>query len=281
MPPAQAEQFLPVGSRLAMGYYYPSLTIISNPTDIQVSLNFWIQELTSSYGLDHVYSVLYKDIDKMHQDFIDRKLDLIIAPPILIATKFDRKLLADGFLGVQSVDQLNNLSIIVRHDSHSPFDGYLGKRLLLPNNDLLAKMFIETEIFKRYHRPIQKVFSQIKKSNKSQRMVLDIFFGKADVAVVYENALKVIFELNPQLSEKIKIIQRFPVKGRNFGFFHKDYPYNEKLRIKIPLFNKRPRAKLILQIFHTSIVEICYVRDLEPFDIFYNEYQALIKQVKK
>jgi len=279
--PTQAEQIIPVGARLAMGYYYPSLSIITNPTDIQVSLNYWIRELTSSYGMDNVYSVLYKDIDQMHQDFVDKKIDLIIAPPLLIATKFDRKILSDGFLGMQSADYLDHLSIIVRQENNIPFDGFLGKRLLLPSNDLLAKMFIETEILKQYHRPIKQVFSQVKNSNKSQRMVLDLFFDKADVAIVYKNALDVILELNPQLSEKIKVIQGFPIRGRSFGYFHTDYPYQEKLRIKVSLFNKQPKAKLILQLFHTSIVEICYVHYLEPFDIFYNKYQALIEQVNK
>jgi len=281
MVPVHAEQFLPSGARLAMGYYYPSLSIISNPTDIQISLNYWIRELTGSVGMDNVYSVLYEDINLMNHDFKKRKIDLIIAPPLLLATTIDRNLLADGFLGVHSVDHINHLVIIARQDINTPFDGYLDKRLLLPNDDLLAKMFLESEIFKQYQRPIQQVFSQIKRSNKSQRMVLDLFFDIADVAVVYESALKVILELNPQLSEKIKVIQRFPIRGRNFAFFHKDYPYKEKLRLGIARFNKRPRGKQILQLFHTNSVENCYVQDLKPFDKFYNEYQALKKLVNK
>jgi len=276
----QAEPYLPSGTRLAMGYYYPSLSIVSNKTDIQVSLNYWIQELTKSVGMDNTYSVLYDDINKMNQDFEKGILDLIIAPPLLIATVFNRELLIDGFIGVNSIDSIDNLSIIARQGIDTPFSGYKGKRLLLPNNDLLAKLFLETEVFEQYNRPLQQVFSKINYSNKSQRMVLDLFFNKADIAIVYENSLNVILELNPQLEKKIKVLKNFPIKGRNFGYFHRKFIYQKKLHEGLQMFNDQPRGKQILQVFHTSNVVICKVSYLDQLDDLYNKHIILKNKLK-
>ncbi len=274
------EQYLPIGTRLAMGYYYPSLSIVSNPTDIEISLNYWIQEITHSVGMDNVYSVLYQDISLMNRDFKAGKLDLIIAPPLLIATVFDKELLSDGFVGVHSTDHSNHLVIIARKELDKPFDGYKGKRLLLPKNDLLAKIFIETEAIKQYQLPLTQVFSEINHSAKNQRMVLDLFFNKADVALVYESSLEVILELNPQLTKKIQVLQKLPLIGRNFGYFHRDFPFQEKLRYGIQSFNKKPRGKQILQVFHTTTIKICKVSYLDPFYTLYNEYLNLKKLLK-
>jgi len=276
----QAEPYLPPGTRLAMGYYYPSLSIVSNKTDIQISLNYWIQELTKSVGMDNVYSVIYDDINKMNQDFENGILDLIIAPPLLIATVFDRELLIDGFIGVNSIDSIDNLSIIARQETNTPFSGYKGKRLLLPNNDLLAKLFLETKVYEQYNLSLQHVFSQVNYSKKSQRMVLDLFFDKADIAIIYESSLEVILELNPQLEKKIKVLKKLPIKGRNFGYFHRNFNYQKKLHEGLKMFNEQPRGKQILQVFHTSNVVICKVSYLDPLDDLYNKYRMLKNKLK-
>ncbi len=42
----QAQQTEVVTPRLAMGFYYPSLSNISSRTDIELSLSYWVKELT-------------------------------------------------------------------------------------------------------------------------------------------------------------------------------------------------------------------------------------------
>lgn len=274
------EQYLPVGTRLAMGYYYPSLSIVSNPTDIEISLNYWIQELTRSVGMDNVYSVLYQDIEQMNHDFEAGKLDMIIAPPLLIAIHFNRDLLADGFVGVHSIDRLDYLAIITRTEPGKLFSGYMNKRLRLPKNDLLAKVFLETTIIKQYQKPLQSIFTQTKKSTKNQRMVLDLFFNKADIALVYESSLSVILELNPQIATRVSVLERLPMIGRNFGYFHRDFPYQEELKNGIDRFNAKPRGKQILQVFHTSDIKICKVSYLDQFTSLYQEYLTLKKSLR-
>ncbi len=266
-------------SRLAMGFYYPSISSAASQTDIKISLTYWLQELSASLKLDKVYSVLYKDIKIMSQDFSDKKLDMVIAPPLLLSLYFDRSIMSDGFIGVQEIGKTDHLVIISNHPPNKPFPGYQGKRLVLPANDVLAKIFLNTEIIKQYNKPYQNVFSQISYSNKSQRMILDVFFNKVDIAVVYENMFNVMIEMNPQLSKKIKIVSSFPVKSRNYSYFHKNYNYIQALQERYTTVTKNIRGQQILEVFHTSQIDKCLVSDLDQFDHLIETNKNLNKSI--
>ncbi|MFK5950213.1 MAG: PhnD/SsuA/transferrin family substrate-binding protein [Methylococcales bacterium] len=266
-------------SRLAMGFYYPSISSASSQTDIKISLTYWLQELTTSLKLDKVYSVLYKDIKTMSQDFSDKKLDMIIAPPLLLSLYFDRSIMSDGFIGVQEIGKTDHLVIISNHSQNKSFPGFQGKRLVLPTNDVLAKMFLNTEIIKQYNKPYQAIFSQISHSNKSQRMILDVFFNKADIAVVYENMFNIMLEMNPQLSKRIKIISEFPVRSRNYSYFHKNYKYIQALQEGSTKVSKNIRGQQILEVFHTSQIDKCLVSDLDQFDRLIETNKNLNKSI--
>lgn len=267
-------------SRLAIGFYYPSLRSTSRQTDIQVSLNYWVQEITSSLDLESVYSVLYEDINKMSQDFSDGQLDLIVVPPILLTIHFDRSLLRDGFIAVNELGKFDQLIIIANQDSEHAFDGFYKKRLLLPQDNLLAKIFLDSEVIKQHQSPYQQVFSEITYENKNQSIILDLFFNKADIAVVYESALQIMFEMNPQLTKKIKIISGLPVKGRNYGYFYKNYSFQKTFQETSQNFSNTIRGKQILEVFHASDIDTCLVSDLNQFDQLNSTYQQLKKKLK-
>jgi len=270
--PAQADSFTPDQSRLAMGFYYPALRDISNKTDIEISLNYWLKELAKPLHLEDVYPVLYDDIANMNRDFRAGKLDMVIAPPLLLTMYFDRYLLKEGFVGVTEKNKLDYLSIITHQETDQAFDGYEGKRLLLPKNDLLAEMFLELEVIKQYQQPYQQVFSQVMQESKNQRMILDVFFGKVDVAVVYDSALELMIEMNPQLKTKITVLKKMPIKARNYAYFHRDYVYQERLKAGAERFSSTVRGKQILEVFYATDIDACLVNELKSFDAFYQNY---------
>jgi len=276
----QAEQ-KPSPSRLAMGFYYPALNNISTKTDINISLTYWIQELTTNLELDNVYSVLYKDIKKMSKDFSNGKLDMIVLPPLLITLNFDKSLLSDGFMGVNELGKMDHLVIIASQPPKSPFTGYQGKKLILPKDDLLAKFFLDSEVIKQHKQSYQTVFSKISQQHTNQKIILDVFFRKTDIAVVYESALRVMMEMNPQLKQKIKIITKFPIKARNYGYLYKKYRNQQKLREESIHFNTSAKGKKILEVFHASAIETCEVSYLNPFFILNKTYNTLKESLVK
>ena len=262
-------------TRFAMGFYYPSLNNISSQTDIEISLNYWMKELTTKLAIEDSYAILFKNTSQMHRAFNAGKLDMIIAPPLILATRFDRALLTNGFMGVAKKDSFNNLLIIVRQELDINPINFIGKRLLLPSNDLLAKIFLETEVIKLHNRLIRSTFSHISERKRNQRIILDLFFGKADVALIYEDTLTLMTEMNPQIAKKISVIKSFPIKAGNYGYFHRDYQYKEQIKKSARTFSDQPRGRQILEVFRTTDVVPTSVSDLAQFDEYYQSYLRL------
>ena len=277
MMQAGAEDSAPERNRLAMGFYYPALKNVANKMDIHTSLNFWVQEIALNGGLEESYSVLYDDIKEMNADFRERKIDMVVAPPLLLAIHFDRELLSDGFMGVQQLDKQDHILIIARQDMSSAKVNYLGKRLLLPENDLFAELFVDSEVIKQHHQPSERVFSEIHKVTKNQRIILDLFFDKADIAVVNESALDLMSEMNPQIKKKIYTIKVFPLLSRNYAYFHRDYAFQKKLKQEAYRFNAEPRGRQILEVFQMNAITDSLVDYLIQFDEFYQTYLKLNK----
>ncbi len=274
-----AEEHLSTTPYLVMGLYYPSLSNISNKTDIQVSLNYWVDELTAHSEVKGVESVMFENIHSLKTAFENREVDLVVAPPLLLSMYFNKHLLREAFIAVQFDGNLDNdnLLIIARKDDDKKQTSFKGKRLLLPKSDLFAKYFIDAEVMARYHKSSRHVFSQIQESSKNQRIILALFFNKADIGVVYESALTIMTELNPQISNRISILKKFPIKSRNYSYFHRDYPYQKQLKARASEFSSRTRGMQILEVFQASKIVPSYVADLKPFEYFYNTYLELKK----
>ncbi len=270
-----AERVSPEINRLAMGLYYPALTNVSNKTDIEITLNYWMQEISLNRGLGNTYSVLYDDILKMSTDFHQGKLDLVFAPALLLAIHFDRALLSDGFAGVQQLNKQDYVLIIAQQDFNLFNINYLEKRLQLPANDLFAKIFVETEVIKQHHLPNQRVFSEIKTTNKNQRIILDIFFGKADIGVVTESTLDLMIEMNPQIKKKIQIIKKFTLLSHTYAYFNRDYRHQKMIKEEAFRLMYKPRGRQILEVFKTTAIKETLVDDLKQFELFYQAYQKL------
>ncbi|MBT8341586.1 MAG: PhnD/SsuA/transferrin family substrate-binding protein [Desulfatitalea sp.] len=51
-------------------------------------------------------------------------------------------------------------------------------------------------------------FSQIRTANKASRIVLPVFFGKADACIINASAFELMADLNPQIGKQLTIIER-------------------------------------------------------------------------
>lgn len=267
-------------ARLIMGFYYPSISDTVDRTDIEVSLTFWTQELTEETEINESKAILFDSIETMRLAFENREIDMIIAPPLLIAKHFKRSDLADGFVGVRKKGSPNSLLLLVNQKIKKLSD-LRGKRLIIPENDELAEVFLQTFILKTFKQGYKQVFSEVFTNHKNNRVVLDLFFNKADAALVYESAFEVMSELNPQIKAKIQIMESYPVKSKNFSFFHKDYPLKNILTEKALNYGEFPRARQILAVYKTPELDYCRVDDLKPFDNLYREFNKLTNSEKK
>lgn len=270
--------------RLNMGYYFYSINETVNRADVEVTLNFWAKDLFEIEGKKHNFAItsskatLYEDILAMKQDFINGELDMIIAPPMLIAKYFNRSSLRDGFMGVLEDKKPEYLYLIVNADKNiNSIRDLSGKRLVLQGHDETAEIFLDRLVLKEFKKSYKEINLILQSQKKSNRIVLDVFFKNADAAVVYGSAYDTMVELNPQIKNKVKILAFYPLKSKNFSYFRHDYPLIKELNEAAMTFENTPRGKQILEIFKTPNIDYCKVDDLDVFDHFYQDYLDLKK----
>lgn len=269
--------------RFFMGVYYPSITNLVTRTDFQVAINFWLEEFGPGLGLQPIKAVLYDDVTSLKQAFESHELDFIMAPPILLAKHFQRGLLADGFVGTSVDGSAYGTALLVRQDQGiGDIKKLSGKRLLLPENDDLAALYLDSLMLKNYRKHYRQVFSQVQTKDKQSSVVLALFFKQADVGMSYLEIYNLMVEMNPQIKHSVAILATFPTKSPNYGYFHRDFPADlrAKLTETVAELNHQPRSQQILNDLRMSSLIPCAVSELQQFDELVAEQLSLEKGIK-
>lgn len=268
--------------RLNMGYYFYSINETVNRADVEITLNFWSKELIAHEGTKRDFvvtsskAVLYEDIEEMKRDFENGELDLINAPPLLIARYFNRALLGTGFMGLQQDKKLEHYYLIANNRSNiASIKNLPGKRLMMLDRDETAEIFLDSLVLKSLGKSYKDINLNVQYQNKSNRIILDVFFNAADTAIVYGTAYETAVELNPAIKDKIKILAEYAIKSKNFSYFRRDYNLSEQAKEIAINFEQTPRGKQILEVFRFAELAECSVDELDAFDRFYQEYLEL------
>ncbi len=277
-----------IEGRFYLGFYGHSIAEMASRSDIEVSLNFWTKDLLAeeskkiNINLTEIKATLFDSMEEMHEAMLRGELDMIVGPPLLISQHFKREELTDGFTGMLEDRRDDNILLIVQNNKNiAGVKDLQGKRLLMLENDELANVFVDTLFLKQFNKSYKNVAASVEQQNKASRVVLDIYFNKADVGVVYRNAYEVMVELNPDIAQKTHVIEEYPLKSKNFGFFVKGYQFSEIMsKMAVNLISNNSRTRQILETFKTSELGHCRVQDLDSFDEYFNEYKKLKKRAR-
>ena len=269
--------------RLIMGFYSHSMSEMANRSDIEVSLNFWAKELLAEESkkmnihLKETGAILFDTVEDMHDAMLRGELDMVVGPPLLLARYFKRTELTDGFTGMLAKQKWDDILLIARTDKNiAGVKDLRDKKFLMLENDELAEIFIDTLFLKQFHKGYQNIVSTVQNQKKASRIVLDIFFNKADAGVVYRNAYEVTVELNPEIASKIIILEYYPIKSRNFSYFVHGWPFADDLTtVAVTSLKDSVKARQILDVFKTPELGICKVNELDGFQKFYTDYLKL------
>jgi phosphonate transport system substrate-binding protein len=275
---ANAEQLGSSDPVMRLGIFYPPISDSVSRADVVLSFSLWMQEQAASVGVQAADVILYDSIDEMSAAFDAGAINLISAPPLTIALHFKRENLSDGFLGVRAPGKLNPVLLLSNTDKNiNTTKDMQGKRLILPEHNELAEMFLDTLILKSHHVGYKNFFGPILTEKKDKRILLDLFFNKADVALVNEGAYELMKELNPQLNEKIKVIASYPTKSKSYVYVYKNYPFRKRLIDNYLRMSSSVRGVQFLNLFQQELLEPCSVNELELYDTLYQEHKALTR----
>jgi phosphonate transport system substrate-binding protein len=267
-----------------MGVYYPSIKNIVSRVDFDIALNYWLQEINSSLFFQSANAKLFDDILDMRDAMERGELDFVLAPPFLLAKYFNRSKLTDGFVGTALDGTDYGTVIVVRTESGIlEHQNLTGKRLILPEHDELAEIFLDTIAIQSHKKHYRQVFTSLQSREKQSAIVLALFFNQADVGVVNKESYQLMIELNPQIKDRVKVFSTFPTKSPNYGYFSSAYPKDLSDRIirKVNDLNNTARSQHILNDLRMNKLVSCPVGDLLIFDDLIRHHQSLQKGIKR
>lgn len=262
--------------RLVMGVYVPGMNSDFNESDIRVSMDYWMQQLSHELNIIDEHTVFFSDMREMAESFKDNRLDMVVAPPLSIVKHLNLAELIDGYVGVRPNGKQNSLILLVKNDeSIAGMADLRGKRLVMPENDELCEVYMDTQVRKIFSGGYDKFFGAITYHKKNSRLILDLFFGRADAALLYLPAYEVMTELNPQVKTGTKFLMVYPLRARIYSFFSKKFQYKTAVLNAVSKFRGNPRGQQILDLFKTEEVAEAKVMELLPIKTLYDEYLQL------
>jgi ABC-type amino acid transport substrate-binding protein len=244
--------------------------------DVEASMTVWAEEVMKAVDLSAEIR-FYDNLADIRRDVESGRVNFVVADGTTLIRHFAPDEFADGFGGGGTAEA--SMVLVARKGSGiSGVRDLAGKRVLLLSNNEISELLMDTLCLRHLEQPCAKAGVAIETENRSQQLLLKLFFGKADAALVRGYALEVASELNPQIRERTQVIERFSVYGGVVGLFSRRV--NPALREytieKVPLVQKNPRGQQILQVMQTDKV-VRYPRTiLDPIRDLMREHSALL-----
>jgi ABC-type phosphate/phosphonate transport system substrate-binding protein len=149
---------------------------------------------------------------------------------------------------------------------------------VIPTGYALGQLFLDVSLAKAGFPSSQQFFSTVLDSNDNNSAVLDIFFDKADIAVVSNLAYEIAIELNPQIATKLNILMASEPMVPFIIGVNKRVPDSFLLPIDNILENllENPRTRHILSLFKADDVVKIDSAQLESVKVLKQEYDRLL-----
>ncbi len=276
---ARAEPLPPI----AIGFYTPVIRDLPRK-DVEVSLRFWIEDLARSLGLTYQPVQMYDDMAELRRDLSSGKLNFIVSTTMTIAQHFAVEDLADGFAGYKT--EPDHLLLVVRRDAGiRTATDLAGKRVGLMDKDDLSEVFLETLLLKSWGKADWKRLGPVSRESRSSKLAHRLFFGQADAALIYRNGYEAALALNPQLGQRLQVMDDFSFRMRSphIGLFssrmrpeHREAITQAALRL-----NETARGRQVLQLYQADNLVRTTVMDLTPFRELQEAHRSLLVQSQK
>ncbi len=262
---------------LAIGFYLPVIRDVPRK-DVEVSLRFWAEELARGANMGFQPVRMYDKIADMKHDVDAGLINMVVATSMGLVQHFRAEELADAFTGYKVLS--DDLILVVRRNVgiRSPTD-LAGKRLSLLDADELTDIYLATLLMKSGLRADFSQLAEVRRKRTGNKSVLDLFFDKADAALVYRNSFETAIALNPQVGQVLQVLEAYTFKTRSpftALFSSRMRPEYRTLLMDSAMKSlDSPRGRQVLEIYHGEVFERSRVQDLEPYRQLLENYRAL------
>jgi len=268
------------GQSLRVAVHAGSLRDVSRE-DLDISLKMWATEVSNSVGVSSDIR-FYQTMTEIHSGVEDGSINFVIADAISMLEYFTPDELADGF-GSVGKDEDSMVLVARKQASVTDFKSAAGKRFVLLADNEISDVWLETACLRVFHQRCAQASIEVSKAKRSQQQVLKLFFNKADVALVRSRAYELAMELNPQIREQIRVVERIRIYPGALGLFSRRVSpeFREYVISKVPLIQTQSRGKQLMMVLQTEQLGRVSSKHLEPIKALLREHELLSKRYQE
>lgn len=261
---------------LTMGFYLPGIRD-ANLTDVRVSLQVWAEEIGWPTGIP-AQAATYNDMSALRRDVVRGYVDIVVAPGMELAEFFSPQEIAEGFVGRQNGTEPGLALIVAKSAGIRTFTDLRGKRLVHLSNDRLAATYLEVLCQQQAGMACRELFN-LSQERRDVQSIHQVFFGKADAALVSLGALQAAMEMNPQVAAKLGVLIDWKTPGMSFGMMttYSDTAFRERILSTALKSTSSVRGRQILEIFKTDYMVRVDKSALQPYWLLSRQHQDLLK----
>lgn len=178
----------------------------SSITDTEIvfrkAMNALLEEIDESFS-----AKIYLDGELLVRDFKEGKLDVLVIDSLSFL-ELDDIVPQDRRFLIQIGPSLKQRFLILagNKNKEAAFSSLRGGRVSIGGGRKVAKRFLDVTLL-QHGLPVSEVFfSEVDNAKTINTAIIDLYFGKIDVAVVPQFGYELALELNPELGRSIKIL---------------------------------------------------------------------------
>lgn len=267
----------PSGETLRVAAHLGALRDASR-ADVEVSLKVWAEELTRFIEVPTEIR-FYDAMPAIQKDFAADRVNFVIADGIDLLRHFAPEDLADGFGGRSPGE--DTLYLLVRKDAGIESGKDLaGKRIALLSQNEISDLWLETFCLRTFQKPCDKAGLTLQRESRSRQQVLQVFFGRADAALVRGYPYELAVELNPQIRARTQVLERIRLYPGALGLFGQRVSpaFREYVISRVPLLHEHPRGRQLLEVLQSEKIGRFPKSVLGPIRALAREHEGLSRR---
>lgn len=200
---------------LKFSYWLPMMSTF-NPKDAQIALKVWLEKWGKNTGMyDKAEASPFHDLSELVEALSKNRWDLVLLPIIEFLEIEKKSGLSPDFTMTRGGIPGDEYVVLAHKESNiNDLPDLRGRKFIVStrfNNDNIL-FWVDYLLQARGFPQIGEFVEEIIKEDRDMKVVLPVFFRKADACVLSRLDFELMTELNPQVGRNLKIIassQRF------------------------------------------------------------------------
>lgn len=193
-----------------LGVYKDLLEDI-NERDAKVALEVWIKLNAEEYNVEDVDVSIFEDTDAIISTAQKNEIDILYITGILYYLIKDK-------INLEPVlkTKVNNSDffdlLLLSNKNIVSFNDFRGKKIIVRSGryKLYCDLWLDLLCKQNNEPDKKKFFGEIKYTDKPMQAILPVMLGKYDVCIISSRAFEVMSEMNPQVANSLKVVDKIP-----------------------------------------------------------------------